>query len=91
MRVGFEKCLGTQLAFLILLPMLAFAQSLDQAQNLEACENGRETCNRALLSNRSRQKLLSAFTRTIWRIGGTVKIPAIKGGIIFKLTLNKRL
>src|SRR5437660_12390298 len=50
MRVSLRKYLWAQIACLSLLPILAFAQSSDFAQNLEACKNGRGACDRSKLT-----------------------------------------
>jgi len=50
MKVRFRKYLRTQVAFLSLWPMLAFAQSSDLSQNLAECKAGRDACDRSKLS-----------------------------------------
>src|SRR5207253_8074504 len=50
MKVSLRKYLWAQIACLSLLPILAFAQSSDLAQNLEACKNGRGACDRSKLT-----------------------------------------
>ena len=50
MKANLRKYLWAPVACLSLWPVLAFAQSPDLSQNLEACKAGRETCDRSRLS-----------------------------------------
>ena len=50
MKASLRKYLWAPVACLSLWPVLAFAQSPDFSQNLEACKAGREACDRSKLS-----------------------------------------
>ena len=50
MKTSLRRCLWAQVACLSLWPILAFAQSPDLAQNLEACKAGSEACDQSKLS-----------------------------------------
>src|SRR5579872_1937257 len=50
MKARLHQILRTPLVCLSLWPVLAFAQSSDLSQNLEACKSGSEACDQSRLS-----------------------------------------
>jgi hypothetical protein len=66
MKFNLKKCFGALVACLSLLPVLAFAQSSDLAENLDACKAGRDTCERSRLTpSEATDVVLAAHVRNV--------------------------
>jgi hypothetical protein len=75
MKFSLKKCFGALVACLSLWPILAFAQSSDLAQNLEACKAGRDICDRSrLTASETMDVALAAHGRNV-RTAGIATTP----------------